>query len=178
MTSNNSLLSAQFIAQTLGRYSKSGDGYKCLCPAHDDHNPSLSIKDDGKGGILAKCHRQCTQEEVVLALKSRNLWPERSDCKIMSPQSPRKYIYQDVDGTILYYKLRYEPKKFVFTKPNGEAGVSDIKRVPYNLPALVKAIHKGEIVFLVEGEKDCEIMKSHNFVATTNDNGGGNWRRL
>ena len=33
----------QAIATTLGGASPSGDGYSCLCPAHDDQTPSLSI---------------------------------------------------------------------------------------------------------------------------------------
>lgn len=40
---------------------------KALCPAHDDRNPSLSIKaDDDK--LLLKCFAGCSTEEVVAAL--------------------------------------------------------------------------------------------------------------
>lgn len=39
----------------------------CLCPAHNDKNPSLSITDDGKGRILIHCFRNCKTEDVVKA---------------------------------------------------------------------------------------------------------------
>lgn len=49
------------------------DGYVCLCPAHNDRNPSLSITEkDGK--ILVHCHAGCSQENVIQALKGLNLW--------------------------------------------------------------------------------------------------------
>lgn len=43
---------------------KNGQGFKALCPAHDDHNPSLSI--DQKGGkILLTCHTGCHTESIM-----------------------------------------------------------------------------------------------------------------
>jgi putative DNA primase/helicase len=36
------------------------------CPAHDDQNPSLSIRDvDGK--VLVRCHAGCEQAHVIAA---------------------------------------------------------------------------------------------------------------
>ena len=29
-----------------------GNRYECLCPAHDDHNPSMSVYRNGDGGCL------------------------------------------------------------------------------------------------------------------------------
>ena len=43
------------------------------CPAHDDTNPSLSVKEvDGK--ILLKCFAGCSFEEITNALRERGLW--------------------------------------------------------------------------------------------------------
>ncbi|MGH2600820.1 MAG: hypothetical protein ACRDJ9_15725, partial [Dehalococcoidia bacterium] len=42
-----------------------------LCPAHDDHRPSLTVdwRDDRDGGrVLVNCHRDCAQADVVAAL--------------------------------------------------------------------------------------------------------------
>ena len=50
---------------------------KALCPAHDDTNPSLSIKaEDDK--LLLKCFAGCSTEEVVaaLGLKMRDLFAD------------------------------------------------------------------------------------------------------
>ena len=32
----------------------SGQGWKALCPAHDDHNPSLSISEGSDGNVLVR----------------------------------------------------------------------------------------------------------------------------
>ena len=69
------MIDAQFIAKALhGR--KSGSGFVARCPAHNDHSPSLSIRDGGDGKVLVKCHTGCSQGGVIDALKARRLWPE------------------------------------------------------------------------------------------------------
>ncbi len=71
------MLDAKTIAQALGRASRSGAGWKCLCPAHDDRNPSLSVTDSEDGRVLVRCHAGCSQESVIAALTDRGLWPQR-----------------------------------------------------------------------------------------------------
>ena len=51
-----------------------GAGYSACCPAHDDRNPSLSIRDSNDGRVLIKCHAGCSQEAVIAALKRLGLW--------------------------------------------------------------------------------------------------------
>ena len=41
--------------------------YTALCPAHDDKNPSLSVKGE-KDRILVHCFAGCQPEEIVKAL--------------------------------------------------------------------------------------------------------------
>lgn len=45
------------------------------CPAHDDHNPSLSISTGDEGRVLVHCYAGCSQDAVIDALKNRGLWP-------------------------------------------------------------------------------------------------------
>lgn len=52
-------------------------GWVACCPAHEDHTPSLSLR-ESNGKILVRCHAGCTQEEVLEALRKRGLWPEPS----------------------------------------------------------------------------------------------------
>ena len=60
------------IARALGG-RRSGAGWLCRCPAHDDHDPSLRITErDGK--VLVKCWSGCEQGEVIDALRRRGLW--------------------------------------------------------------------------------------------------------
>ena len=66
-------MNAETIAKALGGH-RSGRGWLARCPAHDDRNPSLSIRDGGDGKVLVYCHAGCSQEAVVAALKDRGLW--------------------------------------------------------------------------------------------------------
>jgi len=50
------------IVQTQGG-KKSGNGYMCHCPAHDDKNPSLSIKLEN-GRLFTHCFAGCTPKQV------------------------------------------------------------------------------------------------------------------
>lgn len=65
-------MTAETISKALnGR--KVGQGWTARCPAHDDREPSLSIRDtSGKG--LVRCHAGCEQRDVIAALKERGLW--------------------------------------------------------------------------------------------------------
>ena len=46
------------------------------CPAHDDREPSLSIRDGDNGVVLVHCHAGCDQTQVIATLRSRGLWEE------------------------------------------------------------------------------------------------------
>jgi len=60
----------------------SGEGHKALCPAHDDHNPSLSVKRGDDGRVLVHCHAGCSTESVVdaLSLTMADLAPPSDEC--------------------------------------------------------------------------------------------------
>lgn len=65
-------MTAETIAMALGG-RKVGQGWTARCPAHDDREPSLSIRNaDGK--VLVRCHAGCDQRDVIAALKERGLW--------------------------------------------------------------------------------------------------------
>jgi hypothetical protein len=69
---------AREIAEALGG-NRRGIGWMALCPAHDDKNPSLSIKDAEDGKVLFFCFAGCAQSSVLEALKARDLWHQRGD---------------------------------------------------------------------------------------------------
>jgi hypothetical protein len=69
----NATAKASIVAKALGG-RKVGRGWTARCPAHDDSNPSLSIRDGDDGKVLVRCHAGCTQAEVIVALRSRGLW--------------------------------------------------------------------------------------------------------
>jgi DNA primase len=66
-------MTAEDIAKVLsGR--RSGTSWMARCPAHNDREPSLSIRQAEDGTVLVRCHAGCEQARVIAALRSRGLW--------------------------------------------------------------------------------------------------------
>jgi hypothetical protein len=61
-----------------GSVKQSGGQWMCTCPAHDDRNPSLSVKQGDDGRVLLKCFAGCSVDAVAdaLALEMRDLFPD------------------------------------------------------------------------------------------------------
>jgi hypothetical protein len=51
-----------------GLKERGPDAWLAKCPAHDDRNPSLSIRETSDGTVLLKCWTGCTAAEVVAAV--------------------------------------------------------------------------------------------------------------
>lgn len=152
---------------------KRGSSWMAQCPVHKDRNPSLAIcEKDGK--ILLHCHAGCEQKDVIAALKQRGIWESRPTAG--SRLIIATYQYTDEAGAPLYEVVRFEPKDFR-TRYQDAYGNWVWKKHPrqvlYHLPEVLEAA----IVFVVEGERDVETLRSHGFVATTNA-GGANARWL
>ncbi|MCW5699261.1 MAG: toprim domain-containing protein [Rhodospirillales bacterium] len=65
----------------------SGRNGMARCPAHQDRNPSLSIR-DGESGLLVTCYAGCDRRDVIAALRQRGLWPGRDDSRpVQKPRS-------------------------------------------------------------------------------------------
>lgn len=47
---------------------RSGKGWSCRCPAHEDRNPSLSVNAGDDGRALIRCHAGCAVEAVCTAI--------------------------------------------------------------------------------------------------------------
>jgi hypothetical protein len=67
-------MTADTIAKVLGG-RQVGGGWLACCPSHADNNPSLSIREADDGRLLVHCHAGCEQAQVIVALRSRGLWP-------------------------------------------------------------------------------------------------------
>lgn len=88
------------------------------------------------------------------------------------------YDYHGPDGKLVYQVVRKIPKKFLQRKPDGVGGwvwkMAGVVRVPYRLPELLAA-DPDRPVFIVEGEKDCDVLTKRGLIATTNPGGAGKW---
>jgi hypothetical protein len=158
-------MSAESLARAL-EARRSGSSWMAKCPAHEDSNPSLSIR-EVECKVLLHCHAGCTQSDVIDALKARGLWqPDGTE----NPRMVATYDYTDENGNLLYQVVRYQPKDFKQRRPDGCGGwiwKKGQRQVLYHLKEVIEAL----IVFVVEGEKDAEALRERGFVATTNAGG-------
>lgn len=68
-------MNAESIASALGG-RKAGRGWSARCPAHDDRNPSLSLRDSANGGVWVRCFSGCQRGEVIASLRAMGLWTQ------------------------------------------------------------------------------------------------------
>lgn len=151
------------------------------CPAHDDHKPGLSLSLKN-GKIIWHCFPGCSQEAVTNALIVRGLWdpPAASRPAPVRRRIVATYSYTDEAGALLYQAVRYEPKSFSQRRPDGDGGwvwsLGSVRRVLYHLPDVRAAVAAGRLIFLPEGEKDTDNVRSLGLDATTNAGGAKYWR--
>jgi hypothetical protein len=168
-------VTAEEIARLLDA-KKTSTGWIARCPAHDDRQPSLSIRTGDNGRELLRCHAGCTYDEIRAAMsqKAADLQP------IRNLSSPRRiiatYDYTDEGRRLVCQTVRTEPKGFWQRRPDSVGGwignLDGVPRVLFKLPDL-----KGhETVWVVEGEKDALRLWDNGFAATTNIGGAGKWR--
>lgn len=170
--------------------------------SHGDKAPSFSIQEK-EGRVLVHCHTGCAQDVVLNRLIELGYWTtdaaprlivkngttgESSNGHSEAPPPPpatdgptrivAQYPYTDESGKLLYQAIRQEPKTFRQRRPTLDGGwiynLEGTRRVLYRLPELLKA-DTARTVFVVEGEKDVDRLRSIGFVATTNAMGAGKW---
>lgn len=61
-------LIGNFLGKLKGVESRGPKQWMALCPAHDDHDPSLSIEVGEDGRILIHCFAECPTEKIISAL--------------------------------------------------------------------------------------------------------------
>jgi len=190
-------MQAEQIAKTLGNAKKANGQWVASCPVpshgkgNGDKNPSLSININDDGKPLFHCHGGCSQEDVFHTIRALNLLPElldKPDPLANIRPIPRnileqEWAYQDEDRQTVFVKQRYKigetGKTYRLYKVDADgrkhSTLGDARIVPYNLPALLDAKTAGRNVFLVEGEKAADAIKSIGMIATTAHTGAGSW---
>ncbi|MGI1690041.1 AAA family ATPase [Thermoanaerobacter uzonensis] len=94
---------------------------------------------------------------------------------------PTIFLYTNEAGTPLFRVIRWDTpngKTFHTQHFDGEKwqdGLGNVRKVLYRLPEVKKAIEKGDMLFIVEGEKCVHAMEKLGFVATTNAFGASAW---
>lgn len=145
-------------------------GRASTCPAHDDNAPSLSIGDrDDRDGVVINCHAGCSAEAVTAALgmTPADLFDAPKDRRADArPVQVAVYPYTDEQGTVLFDKVRFEPKTFRQRAADGSWTLRGVRRVLYRLPEVLDAVQAGRTVYVAEGEKDADALAAAGVTAT------------
>jgi hypothetical protein len=99
----------------------------------------------------------------------------------MSGKRAGPYVYHDFDGRRSFRVIRKPDKTFPQESWDDERqewvkGRNGTPDIPYNFPALIKAVDEGQTIYVVEGEKDVAAAREVGAVATCNPGGAGHWK--
>ncbi len=124
------------------------------CPAHDDRDPSLSVRKIEES-VLLHCHAGCQADDVLTALRltARDLYDE-----------PRGASYRYDDGR----RVHRSPEKQFRQSGNTKGGAL------YRRSKLIAAVAAGQTIYVVEGEKDVHALELVGAVAGCSAMGASN----
>lgn len=176
-----------FILSKLTVSSNENNIAKCRCPAHKDKSPSLEVKIQPHEKISVKCFVGCDYKSILGAidLEPAFLYPPEqqktgANFKVISskPRISKIYYYQYANGHPAHETVRFEPKDFRHRKNASQKkwSLKGVKKVPYNLPTVIKNIKKEQPIIFIEGEKDADNGNKLGFICTTVPGGNGKWR--
>jgi 5S rRNA maturation endonuclease (ribonuclease M5) len=157
-------------------------GFVASCPAHDDRVPSLSISEGDDGRILLYCHAGCSTDDILdrLGLEWPDLFANGWAEDLPAPEAV--YPYTAADGELRFEVVRLPGKRFLQRRPDPDSpggylwNREGLEPVLYRLPAVLVAAASGEVIYVVEGEKDVEALERAGVTATCNPGGAGKWR--
>lgn len=162
-------------------YCHAGCSYEAILAALGESRSSDSLGDGGSAGLRSNAERPANKRAKVES--------DKRDPKMQRKEIVAEYPYHDEQGREIYWVVRFVVhntdgtacKEFRVKRRarSGEESadgwifnVKDLQLVPYNLPAVIDA----QLVYIVEGEKDVEAMKSKGLIASCNPFGAGKWR--
>jgi hypothetical protein len=155
--------------------------FSCMLDGHKTPKGHGTIKDCGDKAVIF-CHGNPdhNHEAYCQYLGYRSLTYNKEPRKKEASQIVATYDYHDEKGQLLYQVVRYQPKDFRQRRPDGKGGwtwnIEGVKRVIYHLPDITKAIFQGDVIYVVEGERDADSLWNVGKVATTSPGGAGNWK--
>jgi len=172
-----------------------GRDISCPLPGHDDDRPSFGLCHDAAAFCCHGCDRKGDVIELQALLnggekgkaiqalaKLAGIEPERTRKQRKRGRIVETYDYTDAAGKLLFQVCRMDPKDFRQRRPDPEKpgrwlwNMNGTRRVLYRLSAIVEALTAGRVVFIAEGEKDCDALAGLDLAATCNPGGSGKWR--
>lgn len=175
----------QRLHDAIHRVKGDGKSRNIPCPAHRGRKQSLRIFRGDDGGIGLRCYsKECSTAAILDAtgLSRSILRPDgarRERLLRVEHDIGATYDYTDDSGALLFQVVRQQPKGFFQRRPGPDGGwLANLKgtptpRPPYRLVDLSKPERAEETVFVVEGEKDADLLAQLGLLATTNAGGAG-----
>lgn len=158
------------VATACGKATKRGKGWRCLCPAHNDSNPSLDLDEPSPDKYVFICRAGCSQDAVISALSDRRLWPPPHNATSRKPtpvhqqlgEPTEVYSYRDASGALVGVVCRWDGPQFPGGKkilpaiPKGSKWVWKGIPTPRPMYRLADVLGDTEAqVLVVEGERKC-----------------------
>jgi putative DNA primase/helicase len=174
---------ALFYLHHVPRINANGDEWRGACPIHGGKHANFAVNPQSglwychskcqRGGNLVELAMALGDADFVTALAQVNSIVGRDTSQSVTDLGlpVASYPYTDENGALLFTVHRYEPKTFRQQAASGEWSMKNVRRVLYNLPAIINA----DLVVIVEGEKDVEALTTLGFAATCNPMGAGKW---
>jgi hypothetical protein len=166
---------AELLARHNIEYRQTRTGkYSTACPDCNGEG-YLSVKIDSKG-VQWHC-QQCNDGDGEYFEQ----YDERKKPEIDYSSPKAIYDYVDESGKRLFQALRFETDAGlkVFRQRTGPEqkpwSIKGVRIVPYRLPELLENLAMGRPVFIVEGEKDVNSLRSRGVPATSGPMGAGKW---
>ena len=80
------------ILRLLKNVKRNGDRATARCPAHEDHDNSLSITKGDDGKILTNCFAGCTVDDIcgAIGIEVKELFPQKEPPRKKKPKEPEK----------------------------------------------------------------------------------------
>lgn len=179
---------ARYLETDLKRLGQKNE-YRTNCPFHKDDTPSFDINAETGlyfcHGCPAKGHAfdfyAKTKELDIRRDFPKILKGIAEDFSITLNETQSRFVeaydYTDETGNLLFQVCRYEPKSFRQRRKDAggkwDYNLNGVRRVLYNLPEVIKA----QEVYVVEGERDVETLRSMGFTATTSSCGACKWKK-
>ncbi len=132
----------------------------------------------GKGQIQAVYSYRNEAGEIVyevLRYQPKNFKQRRPVGEVYALALAAGWYRQSMPGGDYYLvaDAAADPNK---SPAEGAIWLEKVEPILYSLPLVLKAIEKGETIFIAEGEKDVDRLLHLGYTATTNSMGAGKWR--
>lgn len=189
------------LAEALGA-ERSSSGWRCPLGeerhANGDRDPSFSVFRDGNR-TAARCHACGLRGSPVnVASEVWGIKPGEAAHRLarsigLQPATNGRpsnvgrrnpegvYTYRNLDGDVLFQVVRFREKRFRQRSrdPDGDGWrwtTQGVEKTLYRVEEVVERVAQGDVVYVVEGEKDVDRLREEDVAATTCPGGAGAWR--